>query len=34
LLSESFEFENLKILAFICKRLPKSPNPDNNLSWT
>jgi len=33
LITDSFEFDDLKILAFICKRMPKSPNPDEKLNW-
>jgi hypothetical protein len=25
--------KDISVLAFICKRLPKAPNPDENLSW-
>jgi hypothetical protein len=25
--------DSLQIIAFICERLPKSPNPDSNLKW-
>jgi hypothetical protein len=25
--------DDISVLAFICKRLPKSPNPDPSLTW-
>ena len=31
--TETSEFDGFVVLAFICKRLPKSPNPDANLKW-
>ena len=30
---ETAPSDSLQIIAFICERLPKSPNPDSNLKW-
>lgn len=30
---ETYNFDGVTVLAFIAKRIPKSPNPDNTLSW-
>ena len=33
LVTESFSFDGVIVLAYVCKRLPKSPNPDLALKW-
>jgi hypothetical protein len=33
LVTESFSFDGVIVLAYVCKRLPKSPNPDPALKW-
>jgi len=32
--SNSIQADGMQILAFICQKLPKSPNPDPSLAWT
>ena len=32
--TETIDFEGVIVLAYICKRIPKSPNPDLTLVWT
>jgi hypothetical protein len=32
--TETYSFDGVIVLAFVCKRIPLSPNPDNNLQWT
>ncbi|MBS0155296.1 MAG: hypothetical protein JSS38_11920 [Nitrospira sp.] len=34
LITETFPFDGLFVLAYVCKRLPKSPNPDPSLKWS
>ncbi|NOU11409.1 MAG: hypothetical protein HOO98_15530 [Nitrospira sp.] len=34
LVTETFPFDGVFVLAYACKRLPKSPNPDPTLKWT
>ncbi|MFZ2500359.1 MAG: hypothetical protein WAW90_00010 [Minisyncoccia bacterium] len=31
---ETFPFDGVFVLAYVCKRLPKSPNPDLTLKWS
>lgn len=33
LTTETFSLDGVVVLAYVCKRVPKSPNPDPNLSW-
>lgn len=33
LVTETFNFDGVFVLAFMCKRLPKAPNPDLTLKW-
>ncbi|MCD8488110.1 MAG: hypothetical protein LRZ84_15565 [Desertifilum sp.] len=32
--SNSIQSQGMQILAFICEKLPKAPNPDSSLAWT
>lgn len=34
LVTETFPFDGVFVLAYTCKRLPKSPNPDPTLKWS
>jgi hypothetical protein len=34
LVSESYDLQGIAVLAYLCKRVPKAPNPDTTLSWT
>jgi len=34
LATETYNLDGAVVLAFVCKRIPKSPNPDNTLEWT
>lgn len=33
LITETYNMDGVAVLAFVCKRVPKSPNPDNTLAW-
>jgi hypothetical protein len=34
LVTENYSFDGVVVLAFVCKRVPLSPNPDNSLQWS
>jgi hypothetical protein len=34
LVTETFASEGVVVLAYVCKRIPRSPNPDAKLSWS
>jgi Ricin-type beta-trefoil lectin domain-like len=34
LVTENYNFDGVVVLAFVCKRMPRSPNPDNTLQWS
>jgi hypothetical protein len=31
--TETHNFDGITVLAYVCRRLPKSPNPDSSLQW-
>lgn len=33
LITETYNMDGVAVLAFVCKRVPKSPDPDNTLAW-
>jgi len=33
LITETYNMDGVAVLAFVCKRVPKSPDPDNTLTW-
>lgn len=33
LVQETYHFDGVAVLAYVCKRIPKSPNPDKTLQW-
>lgn len=33
LITETYNMDGVAVLAFVCKRVPKSPDPDNTLVW-
>ena len=33
LITETYNMDGVAVLAFVCKRIPKSPDPDNTLTW-
>lgn len=33
LTTETYNMDGVAVLAFVCKRVPKSPDPDNTLTW-
>jgi hypothetical protein len=34
LVTETFPFDGVFVLAYLCKRIPKAPNPDPTLKWS
>jgi hypothetical protein len=32
-ITQTYSFDGVAILAYVCRRLPKSPNPDPTLQW-
>jgi hypothetical protein len=34
LVTETFQSEGIVVLAYVCKRVPRSPNPDESLGWS
>jgi len=33
LITEAYNMDGVAVLAFVCKRVPKSPDPDDSLAW-
>jgi hypothetical protein len=33
IVTEKVNFDGVSVLALVCKRLPKSPDPDGSLQW-
>ncbi len=31
---DTYDLDGIRVLAFVCKRVPKSPNPDASLTWS